>query len=89
MERYSDKYGGEPKLGFYDLPPMKSIWPNSKIFDVRTYGPSNYDLLILAINEEMPEKVLENKQYVFEKDYSLWINGLEYWRIYVKKEVSK
>jgi hypothetical protein len=43
----------------------------------------------LAINEEMPEKVLENKQYVFEKDYSLWINGLEYWRIYVKKEVSK
>ena len=89
LERYSDKYGGEPKLGFYDSIPMKTIYPNSKVFDVRTYGPSNYDLLILAINEEMPEKVLENKQYVFEKDYSLWINGLEYWRIYVKKEVSK
>ena len=89
LERYSDKYGGEPKLGFYDSIPMKTIYPNSKVFDVRTYGPSNYDLLILAINEEMPEKVLENKQYVFEKDYSLWINGLEYWRIYVKKEVSE
>jgi len=89
LERYSDKYGGEPKLGFYDSIPMKTIYPNSKVFDVRIYGPSNYDLLILAINEEMPEKVLENKQYVFEKDYSLWINGLEYWRIYVKKEASK
>jgi len=88
MEKYSDKYGGEPKLGFYDVQPMKTIYPNSKIFDVRTYGPSSYDLLVLAINEEMPEKILENKQYIFEKDYSLWINGLEYWRIYVKKEIS-
>ena len=73
-----------PKLGFYDTQPIKTIYPNSKLFDVRVYGPSNYDILILGINEEMPEKVISNKEYLFEKSHSIWINGLEYWRIYNK-----
>jgi len=89
VDRYSKKYGEAPKLGFYDTQPMKSIYPNSRVFDVRVYGPSNYDLLILAVNEEMPEKVLDAKDFEFEKDYSLWINGLEYWRIYVRKSLPE
>ena len=85
---YSDKSTGEwPNLGFYDTQPIKTIYPNSKVFDVRVYGPSNYDLVVLGINEEMPEKVLKSTQYKFEKDYSMWINGLEYWRIYVRKNL--
>ncbi len=78
-----------PKLGFYDTQPIKTIYPNSKVFDVRVYGPSNYDILILGINEEMPEKVISNKEYLFEKSHSIWINGLEYWRIYNKVSVGK
>ncbi|HPD73714.1 MAG TPA: glycosyltransferase family 39 protein [bacterium] len=78
-----------PKLGFYDTQPMRAVYPNSKIFDVRVYGPSTYDILILGINEEMPEKILSNGEYSFEKIHSIWINGLEYWRIYNKITLSE
>ncbi|MFC1700101.1 ArnT family glycosyltransferase [Patescibacteria group bacterium] len=80
-----EKYGEEIKLGFIDTKPMKSTYSNSKVFDVRVSGTSDYDLLVLGVNEEIPEKVLQSDN-TFEKDSSLWINGLEYWRIYVKKE---
>lgn len=77
-------YGDYPKLGFYDTKPMKSIYPNSKVFDVRVYGPGSYDLLILGINEQIPDKVKESG-VVFEKHSSIGINELHYWTIYVKK----
>ena len=72
-----------PKLGFLDTKPMKAIYANSRVFDIRVYGPSQYDLLVLGVNEELPEDIL-NSKFNFEKDSSIWINGLEYWRIYVK-----
>ncbi|MFH1898942.1 MAG: glycosyltransferase family 39 protein [Patescibacteria group bacterium] len=80
------RYGGQPKLGFYDVKPMGAIYPHSRIFYVKTYGPSNYDLLVLPMNEDMPSNVLNDKNYYVEKDSSLIINGLEYWRIYVTKK---
>ncbi|MBI2621005.1 glycosyltransferase family 39 protein [candidate division WWE3 bacterium] len=79
-----DSYGYYPTLGFYDTKPMKAIYPNSRIFDVRVYGPGEYDLLILGPNEAMPEKVLESG-INFELGKTFPINGLDYWRIYVKK----
>lgn len=79
------RYGGHPKLGFYDIKPIEAIYPNSLVFYVRVYGPSKYDLLVLAMNEDMPSLVLKSNSYYFEKDSSLIINGLEYYRIYVKK----
>ena len=80
------RYGDYPKLGFYDVKPMGAIYPHSKILDVQIYGPSNYDLLVLASNEDIPSNVSRNIYYYIEKDSSLIINGLEYWRIYVTKE---
>ncbi|MFZ2664535.1 MAG: glycosyltransferase family 39 protein [Patescibacteria group bacterium] len=84
------KYGNSknlmtPKIAFIDTKPMKAIYPNSKAFDVRVSGPGQYDLLVLGVNEDIPEDIKDSK-YTFEKDSSIWINGLEYWRIYVKKE---
>ena len=77
-------YGYYPKLGFIDIKPMEAIYPNSKVFDIRVDGTSNYDLLVLGINETIPDKVLKGeKKFVYDK--SLYINGLKYWRIYVKK----
>ena len=84
LQRYYNMYGEEPLLGFYDTQPMRAIYPNSKIFDVRVYGPGNYDLLVLTMNESMPDKVLNDPKYELKKDYSIYINGLEYWRIYIK-----
>lgn len=80
------RYGNYPTLGFIDTKPMAAIYPNSKVLDIRVYGASSYDLLVLGVNEEMPEDVANNDRVVFEKDSSVWINGLEYWRIHVKKE---
>ncbi|KKS28404.1 MAG: hypothetical protein UU86_C0003G0042 [candidate division WWE3 bacterium GW2011_GWC1_42_102] len=80
-----EKYGGEPELGFIDTKPMKAIYSNSKVADIRINGVSDYELLVLGINEEMPEKVLKSGTR-FRKDSSLYVNGLEYWRIYVKED---
>ncbi|MCA9750246.1 MAG: hypothetical protein KC414_14145, partial [Romboutsia sp.] len=79
-----EKYGEYPNIGFVDTKPMRSIYMNSKIFDIRESGTRRYDILVLAINEDMPENVI-NGQDNFEYASSLYINGLEYWRIYVKK----
>lgn len=80
-----DRYGNEPELGFIDTKPMKAIYSNSKVADIRVNGVSDYELLVLGINEEIPEKVLESG-IRFRKDSSLYVNGLEYWRIYVKED---
>ena len=76
------KYGAYPRVGFIDTKPMRTIYMNSRIFDIRVNGTSDYDLLVLGVNEDFPEKVDADK---FTKDTSMYINGLEYWRIYVKK----
>lgn len=78
-------YGSDSTLGFYDTQPMKAVYANSKVFDVGVYGPGSYDLLVLGVNEVIPDNVSKSDKYVFEKSSSIWINGLEYWRIYVKK----
>ena len=79
-----ENYGYYPDIGFIDTKPMRSIYMNSRIFDIRVNGTSDYDLLILGVNEELPEKVI-NSKVMFIKDSSIYINGLEYWRIYVKE----
>jgi len=80
----TSKYG-KMNVGFIDTKPMEAIYPASKVFDIRVDGTSNYDLLILGPNEEIPEDVLESN-HSFIKDSSFYINGLEYWRIHVKSQ---
>jgi hypothetical protein len=82
-----NKYGDHPRLGFIDTKPINSIYPNSKVFDIRVTGPGSYDYVVLGINESFPEKITKDKMFSFEKDTSIYINDLEYWRIYVKKEI--
>jgi len=79
------KYGSATKVGFIDTKPIKAIYPNSLVSDIRVNGVSDYDVLVLAINEELPEKVLKS-EVKFSKDSSIYINGLEYWRFYVKEK---
>jgi len=79
-----DKYGDYPSLGFYDVKPMRTIYKASEIVDVEVNGVSDYDLLILGPGESTPEEVL-NSKVNFNLDETVKINGLEYWRIYVKE----
>jgi hypothetical protein len=62
---------------------MKTIYMSSQIADVEVNGVSDYDLLILGPDESMPKKALES-DVPFYLDTVMKINGLEYWRIYVK-----
>jgi hypothetical protein len=80
-----DRHGVYPMIGFYDTKPMRAIYINSRIFDVRNYGSGSYDVMVLALNEAMPPKVV-NSDYTFKHDFSFYINGLEYWRVYVKSD---
>jgi hypothetical protein len=79
------RYQGYPKLGFIDVKPIDAIYPNSKVFDIRVYGPGDYDYIVLGINETFPDSISKDRRFIFEKDFSIYINGLEYWRIYAKK----
>lgn len=79
-----EKYGS-PDVGFIDTKPIKEIYPNSKVSDIRINGTSDYDVIVLGVNEEMPEKVLKSDTK-FVHDTSLYINGLEYWKVYVKED---
>jgi len=80
-----DKYGDYPSLGFYDVKPTRAIYKASEIADVEVNGVSDYDLLVLGPAEPIPEEVLKS-DITFNLDETLDINGLEYWRIYVKED---
>jgi hypothetical protein len=80
-----DLYGEESRLGFIDTKPIKSIYSNSLVFDIRVSGTNDYDYLVLGINEVLPEKV-RNSSIQFELSSVVEINGLDYWRIYAKKD---
>lgn len=74
----------QPTLGFIDTKPIKSIYPNSKVFDMREDSSTKYDVAVLAINEQFPEKNLKGK-FTFKLTKTINIGGLPYWRIYVKE----
>lgn len=92
-----EKYGQYPNIGFVDTKPMRAIYMNSRIFDIRESGTSKYNLLVLGVNDEYndvlgeqdvilddPNKVVINS-VEYNKDLSMYINGLEFWKVYVKK----
>lgn len=92
------KYRHFPRLGFIDTKPMRTIYMSSRISDIRINGTDDYDLLILGINDEynddvqdMNIKFLDSSngiiinETVFVKDASIYINDLEFWRVYVKE----
>lgn len=81
-------FGHYLPVGFYDVKPMSMIYKNSRVHDVRVSGTSSYDVLVLASDEEMPDEII-NSEWDFEYHDSVWINGLEYWRIYAKTNAEK
>ena len=82
-EHLQANYGSVVEVGFIDTKPIKSIYPNSLVSDIRVNGVRAYDVLVLAVNEEMPQEVADSDAN-FVQDSSIYINGLEYWRFFVK-----
>lgn len=73
-----------PKVAFLDKKPMAAIYSGSKTFDLEIDGTRRYDLMIIGVNEKIPLGVINSGQNFIHED-SIYINGLEYWRIYAKE----
>jgi hypothetical protein len=74
------KYG-EKNLGFYDIKPMETVYPNSKVFDIRETSSSKVDIVILSINEKLPEKYQDKFQLI----ESYYLYDIPVYDIYLKK----
>ncbi len=81
-----NRYGDKVRMGFIDTKPMKAIYANSKVFDIRVYGPGSYDIVVLGINENFSGEIADAKSVLWKKDASMYINGLEFWKVYVKED---
>jgi len=73
------KYG-EKNLGFYDVKPMETVYPNSKVFDIRQTSFNKVDIVILSLNEKMPEKY----QGKYVKVESIYSYDIPVYDIYLK-----
>jgi len=45
-------------------------------------------VLVLGVNEEMPGRIYES-EYDFNYYGSIYINGLEYWKVYARSAEKK
>jgi len=76
----TNKYG-EKNLGFYDVKPMETVYPNSKVFDIRETSANKIDIVILSVNEKLPEKYQDR----FQKTESFYLYDIPAYDIYLKK----
>lgn len=76
IERYPDK-----TMAISDEGPLKEIYGSFRVSDIWKANPKSYDLLILGPNVPMPEIASINGR-TFKQIDSVWIGGLEFWRIY-------
>ena len=80
LKQYLIKNYGELRFGFYDIKPMEAIYSNSKVFDIREVGPGKVDVVVLSINEVLPEDYAS----VFTKKESYFIKDIPLYDIYTK-----
>ena len=81
LKRYIFETYGEKNLGFYDIKPMETIYPNSKVFDIRQTSASKIDIVILSKNETLPEKFID----VFIPKDIFYLGEIPLYEIYIKK----
>ncbi len=79
-----DKYGPNTKVSINDHNTLKSIYGENKVYNISEEHPNSYKLMILGPNKEPPPSVVNSGVRFRYKD-SIYINGLEFWRIYKKR----
>lgn len=81
LKKYIVATYGEKNLGFYDIKPIETVYPNSKVFDIRKTSASKIDLIILSKNEVLPEKF---KDSFVPKDV-FYLGEIPLYEIYIKE----
>jgi len=78
-----EKYGPNTKVSINDPGPLKSIYGENMVYNISEEHPNSYKLMILGPNKKPPPSVVNSGVRFIYKD-SIYINGLEFWRIYKK-----
>jgi len=73
---------GEVSVGMYDIKPIETLYPNSKVFDIRETSTSKVDIVILSKNENLPTRY--ESSFVLKDVF--YIKDLPIYMIYIKNE---
>lgn len=79
-----DKYGDSISIGSSDFGPLLSIYPKGKVYNVLVEHPNSFKVMVLGPNKEFPKAMEKDPIIKFRQVDSVYINGLEFWRIYQK-----
>lgn len=79
-----DTYGDTHEIAINDYGPMKKIY-DWETFNIFVEHPNSYDYAILGPNKDIPPSI-KKSGVEFKYDSSVYINGLEFWRVFVKKD---
>ncbi|MFZ2664017.1 MAG: hypothetical protein WAX66_01510, partial [Patescibacteria group bacterium] len=83
-KRIIDKYGDSISIGTSDFGPLLSIYPKGKVYNVLVEHPNSFKIMVLGPNKEFPKAMVKDPNIKFKQVDSVYINGLEFWRIYQK-----
>lgn len=82
------RYGENAKIGASDFEPLESIDKNGIVYNVLVAHPNDYKVMVLGPNKVFPPSMKNEPTIKFFKVDSVYINGLEFWRIYQKKVIN-
>ena len=87
-DKIVQRFGYKAAIAASDYGPLWSIYPNGKVSNVLDTHPNYFKIMVLGPNKPFPESLNNETEYYFHYIDSVYINGLEFWRIY-KKEINK
>lgn len=76
------KYGDSTSIGTNDYGPLSSIYPNGRVYNVLVKHPNDFKIMVLGPNKDFPPSVKKDSNISYRYVESIYINGLEFWRIY-------
>ena len=86
-DKIVQRFGEKVSIASSDYGPLWSIYPNGKVSNVLDTHPNYFKIMVLGPNKPFPKSLNNETEYYFHYIDSVYINGLEFWRIY-KKDVK-
>lgn len=77
-------YGPNQKIGIHEPGPFRSIYPGRRTYDILKVHPNSIKFMIIGINNDIPIGISRESSIRWKHIDSIYINGLEFWKIYKK-----
>ena len=81
-DKIVEKFGEDSKIGSNDSGPLSALYPKGVVYNVLVEHPNSFKVMVLGPNKKLPKAIIENPKIKFKQVDSVYINGLEFWRIY-------